>query len=101
MTSGGIDEKMSKWVELGYFPYEIIHKKWQYHLLKMFKEMESTDEMKSLINELYQKYPRGFVAHVTKGKVPEEFRGLADQIPGQIRCISSDSYQTESLLHRQ
>jgi len=77
MSSGGIDEKMGKWVELGYFPYEIIHKKWQYHLLKMFKEVEPTDEMKSLINELYKKYPRGFVAHVTKGEVPEQFRGLA------------------------
>lgn len=31
----------------------------------------------ALINELYKKYPRGFVAHVTKGKVPEQCRGLA------------------------
>jgi hypothetical protein len=30
MTSGGINETTGKWVELGYFPYEIIHKKWQY-----------------------------------------------------------------------
>lgn len=77
MTSGGINEKTGKWVDLGYFPYEVIHKKWQYHLLKMLKEVVPTDEMKSLINELYKKYPRGFVAHVTKGKVPEQCRGLA------------------------
>jgi len=77
MTSGGINEKTGKWVDLGYFPYGIIHKKWQYYLLKMLKELVPTDKMKSLINELYKKYPRGFVAHVTKGKVPEQFRGLA------------------------
>ena len=77
MTSGGINERTGKWVDLGYFPYEIIHKKWQYHLLKMLKGVAPTDEMKSLIDGLYKKYPRGFVAHVTKGKVPEQCRGLA------------------------
>jgi len=77
MTSGGINEATGKWVELGYFPYEIIHKKWQYHLFKMMKEVVPTDEMKSLINDLWKKYPKGLVAHVTKGKVPEQCRGLA------------------------
>jgi len=37
MTSGGIDTEAGEWVDLGYFPYEIIHKKWQYHLLGFFK----------------------------------------------------------------
>ena len=77
MTSGGINEERGKWVELGYFPYEIIHKKWQYHLFRMLKEMVPTDDMKLLIDALYKKYPRGLVAHVTKGKVPEQCRGLA------------------------
>ena len=77
MTSGGINENTGKWVELGYFPYEIIHKKWQYHLFKMMKEAVPTDEMKLLINDLWKKYPKGLVAHVTKGKVPEQCRGLA------------------------
>lgn len=77
MTSGGINEETGKWVELGYFPYAIIHKKWRYHLLKMLGEVAPTNEMKSLINELYKKYPRGFVAHVSKGKVPDQCRGLA------------------------
>jgi len=77
MSNGGINEEAGKWVELKYFPYEIIHKKWQYHLFKMLKEMVSTDEMKVLINALWKKYPRGLVAHVTKGKVPEQCLGLA------------------------
>ena len=77
MTSGGIDEKTGEWVELGYFPYEIIHKKWQYYLFKMMKETVATQEMRKLIDKLWKKYPKGLVAHVTKGKVPDQCRGLA------------------------
>ena len=77
MSSGGINEKSGKWVELGYFPYKIIHRKWQYYLFKMMKEIVDTQEMRGLIDKLWKEYPRGLVAHVTKGKVPERFRGLA------------------------
>jgi len=77
MTSGGINESTGRWVELGYFPYEIIHRKWQYHLFEMAKEIVATDEIKSVIDSLYKMYPKGLVAHVTKGKVPEQCRGLA------------------------
>lgn len=77
MTSGGINEETGRWVDLGYFPYEIIHKKWRYHLFKMLKEMVLSQEMKSLIDTLYKKYPLGLVAHVSKGEVPERCRGLA------------------------
>ena len=77
MTNGGINETTGKWVELGYFPFEIIHKKWQYALLTMLKTEVPTPEMATLINELYEHYPKGLVAHVTKGTVPEQCRGLA------------------------
>ena len=77
MTSGGINEETRSWRELGYFPYEIIHKKWQYYLLKMLREFDRSVEIKVLINDLYGKYPKGFVAYVTKGDVPEKCRGLA------------------------
>ena len=92
MTSGGIDEKSGRWVELGYFPYRIIHKKWQYYLFKMMKEIVPTQEMKNLINKLWKKYPKGLVANVTKGKVPERCRGLAKYLakywPGSKGYIS-------------
>lgn len=77
MTSGGINELTGKWVELKFLPYEIIRKKWQYHLFKMLQEVLPTPEMKSLINELYKKYPNGLVTHVTKGEVPNRCKGLA------------------------
>lgn len=59
------------------FPYEIIHKKWQYHLLKMLKEVDSSQEIQSLIDKLWKGYPNGFVAYVTSGRVPEKCKGLA------------------------
>ncbi|MDL1979834.1 MAG: transposase [Deltaproteobacteria bacterium] len=77
MTNGGIHTDSGKWYELGYFPYEIIHKKWQYHLLRMIKSFFGTLEIKKLTNKLWKMYPKGLVAHVTRGKVPESCRGLA------------------------
>ncbi len=77
MTNGGINEEKGKWVDLNYFPYEIIHKKWQYHLLKMLEKGDTAGEIKPLINKLWKNYPNGFVAHIKKGNVPELCRGLA------------------------
>lgn len=77
MTDGGINQETGKWVDLGYFPYEMIRKKWQYHLFRMLKTVVGTDEIKALIDELWKKYPNGLVTHVAKGRVPESCRGLA------------------------
>jgi len=77
MTSGGVQEDLDEWSELGYFKYEIIHKKWQYHLLNMVKTFFETKEIDSLVDELWKKYPKGFVANVSKGEVPESYNGLA------------------------
>ncbi len=77
MTSGGIEEETGKWYDLGYFNYELIHKKWQYHLLTMVKKYFGKEEIGDLVDELWEKYPKGFVANVGKGEVPEKARGLA------------------------
>jgi len=77
MTNGGIDTERGKWVDLGYFPYEVIHKKWQYHLFRMVKSFFGTEEIKGLVDELWKMYPKGLVAHVKKGRMPESCRGLA------------------------
>lgn len=86
MTDGGINEEKEKWVKLGYFRYEMIHKKWQYHLFSMLKRVISTIEIKQLINELYKKYPKGLVANVQKGRVPESCKGLAKYLAKYVAC---------------
>ncbi|MEA2000034.1 MAG: transposase [Euryarchaeota archaeon] len=77
MTSGGINEQKGKWEDFNYFPYEIIHKKWQYHLFKMMKEMIRTERMAGLVDKLWKEYPSGIVANVQRGEVPEKCKGLA------------------------
>jgi hypothetical protein len=49
MTSGGIKEDIESWFDLRYFKYEIIHKKWQYHLFRMVKDWFQDPEINKLI----------------------------------------------------
>ena len=76
-TSGGFDEKGTKWEHLNYLPYELLHKKWQWHLLEMLKRKICTKEVKALVDECYKRYLKGFVSNVQKGEVPSRFRSLA------------------------
>ena len=76
MTDGGINLEKEKWVNFGYFPYEMLHKKWQYHLLGMLKD-QFGNSVKKQIDLLWKDYPQGFVGHVSKGKAPEYSKGLA------------------------
>ncbi len=77
MTSGGVHVRSERWIALGYFNYETIHKKWQYHLFGMVKAYFDSGRINRLVHELWRKYPRGLVANVSKGNVPNECRGLA------------------------
>lgn len=86
MTDGGVNEEKEKWVDLGYFRYEMIHNKWQYHLFNMLKRVIDTVEIKQLVNELYKKYPKGLVANVQKGNVPEYCKGLAKYLAKYVAC---------------
>lgn len=79
MTGGGLDKK-EKWQELGYIPYPILHKKWQYYLFGMVKEvLGAKEEVRRLIDELWQKYPKGLVAHLKEKAVPK-VEGLAQYV---------------------
>jgi len=80
MTSGGMvpdGRGGHSWVILRYFPYTILHKKWQYHLFRMLKERVPTREMQAKIDELYRNYPDGLVANIQKGEVPQRIWELA------------------------
>ncbi len=77
MTSGGIDEKGNKWVPLKYFPFEILHRKWQYHLLNMLKKEVKDESIKAVVERMWKEYPNGLVAYWEKGDVPRNPKGLA------------------------
>ncbi|MCP3888869.1 MAG: hypothetical protein GY702_08325 [Desulfobulbaceae bacterium] len=42
-------------------------------------------KIKKIVNLLLKQYPKGFVAHVTKGKVPKKCKGVGS-VFSQIRC---------------
>jgi hypothetical protein len=77
MTNGGVQIKKKTWHGLGYFKYEIFHKKWQYHLFRMINLYFDTSEIKQLINKLWKKYSKGLVANVSPGNAPGSFSGLS------------------------
>jgi hypothetical protein len=77
VMNGGIDLISGKWINIPYFPYEkILPKKWQYHLLKMIQEFDSSKDVNRLVNELYKAYPKGFVNFFMKGDVPKKNKKL-------------------------
>lgn len=78
MTSGGLTKgKDRKWRELKYIPFDMLHKKWQYHLFGMIRDDVGTKNAASHIDRLWKKYPNGLVAYMEKGDVPEGGKGLA------------------------
>jgi hypothetical protein len=79
MTAGGID-KSGQWKSVSYIPYEIMHKKWQYHLLEMLREKVSDPTVEKDIDRAWKDYPKGFVAFLQTGEVPPGGQGLAQYL---------------------
>src|SRR5256712_350943 len=76
MTSGGVTPQQ-KWREVDYFPFKVLHKKWQYYLFTMLKQRVGTRAIKAKIDALWRKYGQGLVAYLEEGKVPAGGEGLA------------------------
>ncbi len=75
-TSGGITED-GRWKEFGFIKFDLLHRKWQYYLLKMLRENIRSKELEEDIDKCYREYPTGLVAYIEKGEVPKGGRGLA------------------------
>ena len=75
-TGGGINPQ-GGWTNVSYIPFEMIHSKWQYHLLTMLRKHVSDPAINNAIDRAWKQYPKGFVAFVEKGEVPPGGQGLA------------------------
>jgi hypothetical protein len=103
-TSGGWDAQAEQWVHLGFLPYPMLHKKWQWYALEMCRETLKTNDMNRLVKSCYDKYPNGFVANVQKGDVPSRYQSLARYLakyvvspPISLRRI--DRYDGNSVIY--
>ena len=71
-TSGGYDRQGARWEHLQYLPYELLRRKWQWHLLTMLRQTLKTDTINQLVDACFTKYPTGLVTNVQKGQVPSQ-----------------------------
>jgi len=65
-----------RWKEFGFIDFNLLHTKWQYHLLKMLRENVKSKEIKEKIDRCWREYLNGLVAYIEKGDVPKGGKGL-------------------------
>jgi len=106
LTEGGITPQ-NTWKSVSFIPFDLIHRKWQYHLLSMLKENIPDPRMKKDVNRAWKKYPKGFVAYVEKDKVPPGGGGLVKYLakyvvspPISVRRIQSYDGQKVQYWYR-
>ena len=76
-TSGGYDGQGERWEPINYLPYDLLRRKWQWHLLSMVRKTLKTDAINQLVDTCFRKYPHGLVTNVQKGQVPSQYHSVA------------------------
>ena len=49
-TSGGYEAQGARWEHLQYLPYDLLRRKWQWHLLSTVRKTLATDAIKQLVD---------------------------------------------------
>jgi hypothetical protein len=76
-TSGGYDAQGERWEHLRYLPYDLLRRKWQWHLLTMLRQTLKTDAINRLVDGCFTQYPNGLVTNVQQGAVPSQYQSVA------------------------
>src|SRR5215472_17486505 len=76
-TSGGYDAQGARWEHLQYLPYDLLRRKWQWHVLRMVRHTLKTEAIHQLVDACFRKYPNGLVTNVQKGAVPSQYQSVA------------------------
>ena len=76
-TSGGYDAQGERWEHLQFLPYDLLRRKWQWHLLSMVRTTLATEAMNQLVDACFRQYPNGLVTNVQRGAVPAQYQSLA------------------------
>jgi hypothetical protein len=76
-TSGGYDAHGARWEPLRYLPYDLLRRKWQWHLLTMLRQTLKTEAINQLVDPCFRQYLGGLVANVQQGAVPSQYQSVA------------------------
>jgi hypothetical protein len=79
-TSGGYDAQAESWEHLTFLPYDLLRRKWQWHLMTMLRQTLAMDTINDLVDVCFRKYPNGLVTNVQKGRVPSQYQSLASYV---------------------
>lgn len=79
VTAGGLTAE-GKWKNRNFIPYDVMHRKWQYHLLDLLRQEVRDPGVQKNIDRGWKNYPKGFVAHLQPGDVPPGGKGLAEYL---------------------
>ena len=79
ITAGGLNPKR-RWRTVRFIPFDLMHKKWQYHLLTMLRNHVHDPHINRDVDLAWRKYPNGFVAYLQPGDVPPGGQGLAQYL---------------------
>jgi len=103
-TSGGYDSPGQRWEHVHYLPYELLRRKWQWHLLSMVRQTLKSEAINRLVDGCFKQYPNGLVTNVQKGQVPSRYQSLARYVakyvvspPISVRRI--DRYDGERVTY--
>ena len=85
-------------------PYDLLRRKWQWHLLTMLRQTRRTGAVNWLVDACFQQYPDGLVTNVQKGQVPAQAQSVARSVakyvvspPISVRRI--DRYDGERVTY--
>jgi hypothetical protein len=76
-TRGGYDAQGACWEHLQYLPYDLLRRKWQWHLLTRLRQTLATDALQQLVDACCTKYPNGLGTNVQKGAVAAQSQSIA------------------------
>lgn len=80
VTEGGFDGQ-GRFVPLGYYiPYNALHKKWEYNILKKLKKYLP----QGIVEEAYRRYQDGFCVYVREDRISSR-KGLAKYLGRYVR----------------
>jgi len=59
VTAGGLSPQRT-WKAVNFIPYDLMHRKWQYHLLGLLRQHVDDPRVEEDIDRGWKKYPKGF-----------------------------------------